>query len=82
MTKKERKIKYSRSILEVSSIVTTALDYKQSGRDLGVLFYTLTDNKWHVVDCTDFITKDFDTEKQAKEYINSLHNKSLGGNKK
>lgn len=79
MTKRERKIYYTRSVVEVHPIVTTALDYKQSGKTLGVLYYTLTDNGWHVLDFIDLATKDFETEKQAKDYINGIHNKFVGG---
>lgn len=53
----------------VNRNVAESYRYRRDKEDLGLLFYTIDDDKWHVLDYMNNIENIFDTEKQAKAFI-------------
>ena len=51
------------------SKVAEIYTYRRDKEDLGTMYYTINDNKWHVLDYMNSIKVSFDSEKQAREFI-------------
>ena len=49
--------------------IAESYKYRRDKEDLGVLYYTINDNKWHVFDYMNNVKVSFDSEKRAKEFI-------------
>lgn len=60
---------YVPSVEVLTPNVAEAYNYRRNKETLGVLFYTVSDNKWNVLDFMNNVEKKFDTEKQAKDFI-------------
>lgn len=49
--------------------ITESYKYRRNKETLGLLFYTVNDNKWNIIDYMNDVKMNFDTEKQAKDFI-------------